>query len=172
MLNYVWLVFEILCEIIQKLICVFNHFHILSNNPYNWGLGFWVVKRLQIFTDVAQKPFILVWIFSENVSHDDNWLLYHIRNFGFQCLWQALHTLVSHFLQLDCTSTHRSDSFSHEFHINLLDTLFQMMQNHQNVFIVGDLTQNLQFFHFHIQRIMIIDKKDFELFRQEQRSFL
>jgi hypothetical protein len=47
-----------------------------------------------------------------------------------------------------------------------------MMQDHQDVFIVGNLTQNFQFFHFHIQGIMIIDKEDFELFRQEQRPFL
>jgi hypothetical protein len=46
------------------------------------------------------------------------------------------------------------------------------MQDHKDILVIGDFTQNLQFFHFNIQRIVIIDEKNFKLFGQEQGSFL
>ncbi len=38
------------------------------------------------------------------------------------------------------------------------------MQDHKDVLVIGDFTQNFQFFHFNIQRIMIIDEENFKLF--------
>lgn len=41
------------------------------------------------------------------------------------------------------------------------------MQYHEDVLVIGDFAQDLQFFHFDIQWIVIIDEKNFKLFGQE-----
>jgi hypothetical protein len=42
-----------------------------------------------------------------------------------------------------------------------------MMQDHEDVFVISDFAQDLQFFHFDIQRIVIIDEEYFKLFWQK-----
>lgn len=46
------------------------------------------------------------------------------------------------------------------------------MQNEQNILIVGDFSQHLQFLQLNIEWVIVVDKEHLEFFGQEQRSFL
>lgn len=165
MLNDIWLVLEILSKVVQQFVSIFNHLYILTDDPHNWGFGLWIIQWLEVFANVSQQTFVFIWVFSEDISYDDNWLLNDIWDFGFESLPQTLYTLVSHLLQFDGTPSHGPDCFPDEFDVNLLHALFQVMEDHEYIFIIGNFAENLKFFHFDVQGVMIVDKEDFQLFR-------
>jgi hypothetical protein len=90
----------------------------------------WVIEIIKILANVREETLIFVGIFSENISNYYNCLLNNIGNLGFEGLPEALDTLVRHFLKLNCTFSHRIDSFSYKFNINLMYILLEFVQNH------------------------------------------
>ena len=163
LLDYIWLVFEVLDEVCHEFISVINYFDVLSDDPDDGGLGFGIIEVVQVLADVCEQPLILVWVFSEYVADDDDCFLNDIGYFSFESFPKALDALIGHFLQFDSALTHGVDCLSDKLHIYLMNVLLQFMQNHENVLIVGYLRQHFQFLQLHIKWIMIIYEKDLEL---------
>ena len=46
------------------------------------------------------------------------------------------------------------------------------MQNHQNIFIVSDLRKHFQLLQLDIERVVVVDKENFQLFRKQKGAFL
>lgn len=83
-----------------------------------------------------------------------------------------MDALVCHFLQLDSAFSHGVDRLPDELHIDLVDVLLQLVQNHEDILVVGDLRQHLQLLKLDVERVMVIDEEDLQFLRQKQRPFL
>lgn len=86
MLYHICFVLEVLCEVGQKLIGIFDKLDILSDDPNNGSLGIRVIQTLQVLANIFKDPLILVRILSEHISDDDDSFLDNVIDFGFQSL--------------------------------------------------------------------------------------
>lgn len=82
LLHYVWLILEVLDEVQHQLISVVDDLDILTDDPNYGGFCLGVVEVVEIFTDVCEKALIFVWVFSEDVTDDDDCLLHDIGDLG------------------------------------------------------------------------------------------
>ena len=160
-LDHIGLVLEILYEIGHKFVSVVDYLDILANDPDDGGFGLGVVEVVEVLADVGKQPFVLVGVFSEDVAYDDDGLLHDIGYLCFEGLPQALHALISHLLEFDSALAHGIDGPPHELHIDLMDVLLQLMQNHEYVLVVCYLGQHFQLFQLDVQRVMVIHEEDF-----------
>ena len=85
-LNILWFIFKVFGKISHQGDWVVNEISILSNDPDHSSSCFWVVKSFQIFAKVLNDGFISIWVLSENILDDDNSLLHHIVDLGFDQL--------------------------------------------------------------------------------------
>lgn len=172
LLNDIGLILKIFNEIRHEFISIIDNFYILTNDPNDRSLCFRIIQVIEILADICEKPFVLVGILSENVSYHDDRFLDYIRNFSFESLPQALNTFVSHFLQLYSAFAHGINGFSNKLHIHLVNILFEFVENHQDIFIVGNFGHNFELLELHIERIMVVDKEYLQLFGEEKSPFL
>ena len=138
LLDHIGLVFKVVNKIGHQFVSIVDDFDVLSDDPDDGGLGFGVVKVVQVLADVGEESFVLVGVFPEDIPDDDDCLLDHIGDFGLEGLPQALHAFVSHFLQLDGTFAHGVDCLSDKLDVDLVDVLLQLVQNHEDVLVVGN----------------------------------
>ena len=138
MLDHIGLVFEVVNKIGHQLVSIVDDFDVLSDDPDDGGLGFGVVKVVQVLADVGEESFVLVGVFPEDIPNDDDCLLDYVGDFGLEGLPQTLHAFVGHFLQLDGTFAHGVDCFSDKLDVDLMDVLLQLVQNHEDVLVVGN----------------------------------
>jgi len=139
LLDNIWLVFEVLNEVCHEFISVINYFDVLSDDPDDGGLGFGVIEVVQVLADVCEQPLILVGVLSENVADDDDCFLNDIGYFSPESFPKALHALIGHFLQFDSALTHGVHCLSDKLHVHLMNIFLQLMQDHENVLVVGYL---------------------------------
>ena len=172
LLDYIGFVFEVVNEIGHKLVSIVNDFDVLSDDPDDGGFGFRVIQIVQILADVSEKSLVFVGVFPEDVPDDDYCLLNHIGDLCFKSLPQTLHALVCHFLQLDGALAHGVDCLSYKLDVHLVDVLFQLVQDHENILVVGYFGKDLQLLQLDVERVVVVDEEYFELFGQKQRSLL
>lgn len=53
-----------------------------------------------------------------------------------------------------------------------MDILLQLMQNHEDILIIGNLGQHFQLLQLHIQRIVIVDEEYLQFLWQQEWSLL
>lgn len=138
LLNNIRLILKIFDKITNQLICVINDFNILTNNPYDWSFGLRVIEVVEVLANINKESLIFVRIFTKDISYYDYCLLNNISNFCLKCLPQALDTFISHFFKLNRAFSHCIDCFADKLNIYFVNILFELMQNHQYIFIISN----------------------------------
>ena len=83
---------------------------LVSKSTHHSSTGFWLIKRIQIFTKLSNDGFILVWIFAENILDDNNGLLDNVIYFCLDQINQCLNTTLGRVLDFDGTTTNSAYS--------------------------------------------------------------
>ncbi len=84
------------------------------------------------------------------------------RVLEFHGLDQRIDALVGRALQFDAESSDCSDAKSDELHIDFLDVFLELDQNLVYCVLVGQGSQNSQFFFFDVKWVLVGTEEEFE----------